>query len=534
VTLVSDERASGDAGESDEGPPEDGAVVGSGVIDPAAQRQPRLFGLTWSGRVPTAVWLGLTLLVALVVRTVNLNAVGFNSDEAVYAGQSASLAGNPLFVHQFPVFRAHPLLLPTLLSPLFSSGTPDLRGRVVVALFGVATVLAVFLVGRELYGSKTGILAGLLVALMPYHAVVTRQLLLDGPAVLFSTLALWMLARFVRTDRFEWLAASAATLGLAVLTKETSAILGGAMVLFLLVSAEVRRPGRAVALALVVLGAVSIVFPLAISLAGRSSTGQNYLAWQLTRSSNHAGTFYLTSIPAAIGWLVVGAAAGALIFQVNRTWRGLLLVSWIVVPFLALEAYPLKGYQYLLPIAPAVALLAARGLTTWHLPPGWGKFTGAIARPVLITVVVASLLPGLWTVIFPPANASALAGQGGVPGGREVGKWIGANLVPGTELMTIGPSMANILEYYGHRPAQGLSVSTDPLHRNPSYTPIYNPDRSVRDGQFSYLVWDAVSAARSPSTARRLHVLVDRYRGIPIHTQRVDGRPVIVVYEVHA
>ena len=38
---------------------------------------------------------------------------------------------------------------------------------------------------------------------------MTRQLLLDGPSVLWITLAFWMLARFVRTDRLEWLAASA-------------------------------------------------------------------------------------------------------------------------------------------------------------------------------------------------------------------------------------------------------------------------------------------------------------------------------------
>jgi hypothetical protein len=130
-------------------------------------------------------------------------------------------------------------------------------------------------------------------------------------------------------------------------------------------------------------------------------------------------------------------------------------------------------------------------------------------------------------------NASALAGQGGVPGGREAGKWVGANLVPGTELMTIGPSMANILEYYGHRPVQGLSVSTNPLHRNPAYTPIYNPDKSVRQGQFTYLVWDAYSAFRSPSTAKRLKVLIKRYDGFPVHTVRVDGKPVIIFYEVH-
>ena len=81
-------------------------------------------------RLTPRVWLVVTLVVALGVRLVNLNAVGFNSDEAVYSGQAASLAGNPLFTSQFPVFRAHPLLLPVLMSPLFSSGTPDLRGRI--------------------------------------------------------------------------------------------------------------------------------------------------------------------------------------------------------------------------------------------------------------------------------------------------------------------------------------------------------------------------------------------------------------------
>jgi hypothetical protein len=210
-----------------------------------------------------------------------------------------------------------------------------------------------------------------------------------------------------------------------------------------------------------------------------------------------------------------------------------MLVAWIVVPFVTFEIYPLKGYQYLLPIAPPIAILAARGLSTWHLPARWGDFTGAIARPAVIAIVLATLLPGVWTVVFPSAAAADLAGQGGVPGGRTAGKWIGANLVPGTELMTIGPSMANILEYYGHRPAQGLSVSTDPLHRNPAYTPIYNPDLSVRDGQFSFLVWDAYSALRSPSTAHRLQVLVSRYHGVPVHTERADGQPIIVIYEVH-
>jgi 4-amino-4-deoxy-L-arabinose transferase-like glycosyltransferase len=252
MTLLSDERAGGQEHEQlrEPDPLPDGAR-------PEPFRRARLPDLVQS--LPTSFWLGATLVLGLIVRLANLNAFGFNSDEAVYGGQSASLAGNPLFVNQFPVFRAHPLLLPTLLSPLFSSGTPDLRGRVVVALFGVATIGAVYLIGRELYGPKTGVVAALILAVMPYHLVVTRQLLLDGPATLWVTLSIWMLARFVRTDRLEWLAASAATLGLAVLTKETAIVLAGSVIIFLLLSTEVRRPGRAVALTLGVLIAMSLV-----------------------------------------------------------------------------------------------------------------------------------------------------------------------------------------------------------------------------------------------------------------------------------
>ena len=31
---------------------------------------------------------------------------------------------------------------------------------------------------------------------MPYHVVVTRQVLLDGPMVFFATVALWLLVRY--------------------------------------------------------------------------------------------------------------------------------------------------------------------------------------------------------------------------------------------------------------------------------------------------------------------------------------------------
>ena len=100
--------------------------------------------------------------------------------------------------------------------------------------------------------------------------------------------------------------------------------------------------------------------------------------------------------------------------------------------------------------------------------------------------------------------------------------------------------MGNILQFYGHRTARALSVSPDPLKRNPSYAPIRNADLSVRTGEFRYLVWDAFSAARTSHFSDKLMELVRRYDGRLVHVQSLSGAasgtaigtPIIQIYEV--
>lgn len=75
-----------------------------------------------------------------------------------------------------------------------------------------------------------------------------------------------------------------------------------------------------------------------------------------------------------------------------------------------------------------------------------------------------------------------------MPGVREAGTWIRLHTPEGAKLLTIGSSMANIIQFYGHRKAYGLSVSPNPLHRNPSYEPVTNPDLWLRNGELQYIV----------------------------------------------
>ena len=508
-------------------------------------------------RVPTWGWVVAILAVAAFVRLWEINALGYNSDEAVYSGQGASIAGVDALEPYFPAFRAHPLLSQTLLAVGYELGGGELFGRVLFALIGVLTVYVVYRIGDLLYNRQAGLVAALFMALMPYHVVVTRQVLLDGPETFCAAVTLYLLARYGRSRNVAWLYAAGAGMGITFLAKETGIVLLGSVYAFIALTPELRVRLGQLLKSVAVMAAFVAVFPLALLLAGQTETGGNFLAWQLFRRPNHSLTFYATEVPEAIGFLVVIAAVvGLWRIREWRSWRETLLLTWIIVPVVFFELWAVKGFQYLLPIAPAVAILAARALTasriwTPFVPQPGSRFERVVRgvnrlrepriAAVAIAVVALSLAVPTWNRINPSDSASFLAGSGGVPGGRETGEWIADNVPEGSRIMTIGPSMANIVQFYGRRQANGLSVSPNPLNRNPVYDPLLNPDRLIRDNEVQYAVWDAFSAERSPFFSAQLRSFVDRYHGRLLHSETIPvktasgettQKPIISVFEV--
>ena len=242
------------------------------------------------------VGLALITLAGTGLRTWQLDTLGFNSDEAVYTGQAAAMAADPDLKEIFPIFRAHPLLFQFLLSIGLAAGLDEVGARVVGAAIGLLTVVLVFGTGRLLYGTRAGLVAALLMALMPYHVVVTRQVLLDGPMTLFTTLALFLVAAYAATGRAAWLYACGGAMGLTFLAKETGIILLAALYAFLALSPEIRVRIRDLAISVLAMAAVIAPFPLSLMLAGgggASKTG-SYLVWQLFRKANHDWLFYPT------------------------------------------------------------------------------------------------------------------------------------------------------------------------------------------------------------------------------------------------
>ena len=389
------------------------------------------------------------------LRIWRIDAVGYNSDEAVYAGQAASWVNDPEISPYFPLVRAHPMLFQFILAVSFQFGVNDLVGRLVSVAFGLGTLLLVYLLGRTMYTAWVGAVAALFLALMPYHVVVTRQVLLDGPLTFFSTLTVFLLAKYATTMSPRWLWVAGAGMGLTFYAKESGIILIAAVYAFLALSPGIRVRLRDLAIASFFLMAIVASYPISLALAGggASEKARGYLIWQLLRQPNHEWTFYPATVPPAMGLLVVAAAiAGLWWFRRQHSWRETLLLAWIAVPAMFFQLWPVKGFQYLLPAAPCVAILAARrsalvapDVARLARPPdspgpGYHRWRD---RRFARAAVVGRRRDG------PVRSAVGWLGWG--PGGRETGAWIQANAPEGAIFLCVGPSMANLVQFYGHR-----------------------------------------------------------------------------------
>ena len=506
------------------------AVVEEAETEPDPVPEPSPLKHAW-------VWPAAIAAVAVAVRVWDLNRIGFNSDEVVYSSQAALLAGKSHYEQLFTLFRAHPLVFQALLSLVYRVSMSDYLARLLSVAFGLGTVVAGYWAARSLYGRRVALIAAAILAVMPYEVVVNRQVLLDGPMVFFATLALGLTARFVKTREPGWLYSATVALGLTILTKETGILVAVAMYAFLVLTPQLRVRLRNFVVSFAILGAFVFVFPLAVALGKRSNTGEQFFLWQVLRRPNHGILFYFEHVPQALGLgVVLLAIVGLCVLRRDRSWREMLLICWIVIPTIFFVVWPVKGFQYLLPIAPAVAILAGRALAALPVRgslsfKGW-RLPAALVTGIVGAVVATSLLlPTFWAIR--PSDATTVnAGAGGLPGGREAGSWIGRVAPIGAKVITIGPSMSNVVRYFGGRESFGLSVSTNPLHRNPVYEPVGNADLRLRQGEIQYLVWDATSASRSPRFASELIDLAHRYHGRVMHRERVGGRDVIVVYQV--
>jgi hypothetical protein len=488
-------------------------------------------------------WLLLGILaIASFARLWNLGAIGFRGDEAVYAGQAAVIAGDDEMKRYFVLISRgnSNFLLYQYVVALFYVlfGVGDVLAREVSAVFSILTVVVTYEIGRTLYGKTAGLIAALLLAVNSYAIFLGRLALLDSTMAFLFTLAILCLAKWLRNRDQRWLYPFAATAALAIDAKVTSVLV---LVIFgvLLVQTRNRIPIRTV----FVCGLIFLAFlaPAFLQLAAHGSEFLSFLSQSIRRVSHVPWYYYVTTLAGYEGYpLLILWLAGFALATLRRRTGDLLLVSSALVVMVFLQIYPLKAFNYFLPVVPVFSLLAARVLTA--------LFARMALRPALTgAAMILLIVPSLFRV-NETMQVDTYAGM------REAAFWLEQNTPPSAGVMTISRGSAqSVISFYGRRDAYpfgrfrlatvlpGGTIVNARLVSDTTPTDWVRlwPPKLVEAGTVSYLVFYTDAGDDPPEdpivdsmTQRSFKAFIQTYSGQLVHTVYHNHEPRVWIYRV--
>lgn len=328
-------------------------------------------------------WMFLLLftLALRVILILNLDLPIHDSTRVAGIAREMVLNGNYLIPRlNGKEFLEYPPLgyLPIALFLGTSKHPSDFLAFLPIALFGTATVLLTFLIGRKLAGERVGFAAGFFLATMPGFSSLHRQCLVDPVLLFFTTLSLYgFIGCYHATERrFLFLGVFYLSMAGAFLSKGLigAAIPAGTAALFLIV----RRDFSAVRRLYLGRGILLFLLPILVWVAGVWSLEGSGVIKEVVRQSvqrflsptaDHAKPFYYYLNPVLLNilpwtplpfiWLWYRRKHPSSSDLFTHDLLALFALLWFLLVFVGLSLASAKRNIYLGPIYPPAALLAA-------------------------------------------------------------------------------------------------------------------------------------------------------------------------------
>ena len=499
---------------------------------------------------PHALLLTLVVVLAALVRMLHVGATGLRGDEAVYAGQAGVLAGqDDMNRHFLLVSRGNSnfLLFQELLSVIYRfTGPSDLAARLLSATFSTLTVVVVYWLARVLYGRWTGLIAALLLALSGYSVLLGRLALLDSTHTFLVSLSLLWLVVWRDSGQPRWFYAFTATVALAMQAKVTSVLVLVIAALYLLsTDAHRRLDRRTVGIGAAVFAAACL--PVLVQLVTMGDLFWRFLASSSLRKSDVPADYYVDTLLKYEGVAVVAVVLlGVLGAAFRRSRRDLLPVLWCTIYASFVLAYPLKAFNYLLPLVPPLTILAARTIAGLRLP--WRALPRVTAPVAALALVAAFALSGVDRAM----DDKSFAGL------REAARWLQTNGDKDAGVITISHGSAQyVFPFYAGLDSYPFGrfrldtmlpggtivrAAPPPDGSTPRDWVSEWPPRLVESGKVSYAVF-YISPPRSQddgedpplvrtATERLFRGLIESYGGQLVHTVTTAGRPRAWIYQL--
>ncbi len=253
-----------------------------------------------------------------------------------------------------------------------------LVGRWLTVGMGVGTVWATYALGKRLWGRRAGLLAALVLALMPLHAQHSHFLTVDVPGTLWATLSLVWAARLLTGDPRPLRAALWAGVfaGLAAATKYNLAlVILPVLAACLLRAREEGAINRAPTLAPPLLGAGGAVLAFFAACPGAVLENAKFLAdirYEAVHVQNvddptykdtgSGFVYHIThNLDAGLGLPLLCLALVSVGYALYRRQRGDGLLAAFAVPYYVLIGLAAVKYaRYVIPLLPILALWTGR------------------------------------------------------------------------------------------------------------------------------------------------------------------------------
>ncbi len=322
-------------------------------------------------------------------------------DEATYANISRQIikTGNWLILQEVnaPWFDKPPLYM--WISAVFFKifGVNEFSVRLTSSLFGIATVLLVYIFSKKISDKNTATLAALILLATPHFVHLSKLGMMDVPLTFFILLAVYLFWMGQQTPKYLFFCGIALSAG--YLMKGFAVFLGLIIIFaYCIFSKDVKRLFKREFI-LGILSVFAVIFLwhfIQFRIAGPQAI-EKYFGFHIfqratTAIEGHTGgiNFYQKAIfnkskPwSALMYLSVFYVAWLAIKKSDK--KAVLLICWIAASYVLYTAVQTKIHWYIIPIYPALAISSAFFLQRFFKESAFKFLLGFILLIMLIQI----------------------------------------------------------------------------------------------------------------------------------------------------